>query len=362
MLKHENYTSEHIAALKVSTGADPSILERTIYAFGLLEAIRRIELPFVFKGGTSLLVLLENPRRLSTDIDIIVEPGTDIDGFIQKAGMIFPFLSVEENFRKGNNKIEKRHFRFQFLSPRSSREISVLLDVVFEENPYIRLISKPIRNNILLSEKEDLYVSVPDKNCILGDKLSAFAPHTTGIPFGVNKELEIIKQMYDCWVLIQEMDDYSVVSNVYNKVAQMEAGYRGLEIQPKDSLLDTIESCLCIMGRGGIRPDEYQYFLAGINAIQGHVFNGRINGENAGMMACEIMYLAACIMTGQSAFERVTSPASYQNEVLSVQGMKKIGYIRKTDPAAYSYLVKAMHLLQQDGLYTESILTPRQLT
>ncbi|MBF0998144.1 MAG: nucleotidyl transferase AbiEii/AbiGii toxin family protein [Lachnospiraceae bacterium] len=36
----------------------------------LLEAIRQAELPFIFKGGTSLLLLPETPRRLSTDIDI----------------------------------------------------------------------------------------------------------------------------------------------------------------------------------------------------------------------------------------------------------------------------------------------------
>jgi hypothetical protein len=29
--------------------------------------------------------------RLSTDIDIVVEPGTDIDYFIEKARLIFPF-------------------------------------------------------------------------------------------------------------------------------------------------------------------------------------------------------------------------------------------------------------------------------
>lgn len=58
MLLRENYTAEHIAKLRQETGADPSILERTVFAFGLLEAIRSIDMPFIFKGGTSLLVLL----------------------------------------------------------------------------------------------------------------------------------------------------------------------------------------------------------------------------------------------------------------------------------------------------------------
>ena len=96
MLKRENYTSEHIDALRKQTGADPSILERTVFAFGLLEALCRVKMPFIFKGGTSLLILLDEPRRLSTDIDIIVAPGTDVDGFIQQAGQIFPFRDVKE--------------------------------------------------------------------------------------------------------------------------------------------------------------------------------------------------------------------------------------------------------------------------
>lgn len=227
MLLRENYTKEHIARLREQTGADPSILERTIFAVGLLEAIRSVGMPFIFKGGTSLLVLLDHPRRLSTDIDIIVDKGTDVDDYIKKAGTIFPFLSVEERKRRGMNDIEKRHFRFHFLSLRTEKEIHILRDVVFEDNPYLRVTERPIRSRLLLHEGDDLLVQLPDKNCILGDKLTAFAPHTTGIPFGKDKELEIIKQMFDCWTLIQEMDDYQTVSSVYNTVSHIELEYRG---------------------------------------------------------------------------------------------------------------------------------------
>ena len=40
------------------------------------------------------MLLLERPMRLSTDIDIIVAPGTDLNTFIEEAGKIFPFVSV----------------------------------------------------------------------------------------------------------------------------------------------------------------------------------------------------------------------------------------------------------------------------
>lgn len=96
MLSRTMFTIEYIHQLRENTGYDPQLLERVIYAFGLLEAIRKVELHFCFKGGTSLMLLLEHPKRLSTDIDIIVEPGIDIEEYISKAGTIFPFRKVEE--------------------------------------------------------------------------------------------------------------------------------------------------------------------------------------------------------------------------------------------------------------------------
>ena len=110
------------------------------------------------------------------------------------------------------------------------------------------------------------------------------------------------------------------------------------------------------MGRGEIRAEDYQNFIGGINSIQDHIFHGRINGENAGMMACEVMYLAACILTGQTEYVRVTEPELYRQDKPMMKGAKKIGYIRKVDPVAYAYLIKSFQLLQPAGYFTESIL------
>ena len=59
MLTKENYTMQHVMDLKKNRIVDSFILERSIYAFGLLEALCRVNMPFVFKGGTSLMLLLE---------------------------------------------------------------------------------------------------------------------------------------------------------------------------------------------------------------------------------------------------------------------------------------------------------------
>lgn len=41
---------------------NPSLLEKTIQAFALLEQLSKQKLEFVFKGGTSLMLLLEQPN------------------------------------------------------------------------------------------------------------------------------------------------------------------------------------------------------------------------------------------------------------------------------------------------------------
>lgn len=74
MLSKDNFNIEHMIDLRNKSKRDPGLLEKVLYAFGLLEALRRVELPFIFKGGTSLLLILDKPRRLSTDVDIIVDP------------------------------------------------------------------------------------------------------------------------------------------------------------------------------------------------------------------------------------------------------------------------------------------------
>lgn len=52
-----------------------------------------------------------------------------------------------------------------------------------------------------MTEPEELTVNMPTLECLLGEKLTAFAPHTTGVPLGKKKELEIAKQLFDVAIL-----------------------------------------------------------------------------------------------------------------------------------------------------------------
>lgn len=105
MITKENYSEEHIRQIQNDSHRDPLLIERTLFAFGLLEALAKVGLPFTFKGGTSLMLLLPHPMRLSTDIDIRVDPGTDIDAYIEKAKVIFPFIDGGEQERTQKGRI-----------------------------------------------------------------------------------------------------------------------------------------------------------------------------------------------------------------------------------------------------------------
>ena len=88
MISKDTYSIEYVNTLQEKYKKDPSLLERVLFAFGLLEAITRVGMPFLFKGGTSLMLILDHPQRLSTDIDILCAPDTNVDRYIDEASKI----------------------------------------------------------------------------------------------------------------------------------------------------------------------------------------------------------------------------------------------------------------------------------
>lgn len=345
MLTKENFSIQHIMELKNSSKRDPGLLERVIYAFGLLEALRRVELPFIFKGGTSLLLILDKPRRLSTDIDIIVEPEIEIDEYLEKASKIFPFKAYEEQIRKGRNNIEKRHFRFQFDSPRVGEPVEIILDVLFEHCKYANVVEKKIDCELLLTEPEYLKIKVPDVNSILADKMTAFAPHTTGVLLNSQKDLEIMKQMYDVYSLIDVFTDFGIVCDTYKKVVADEIAYRGLDITDKDVLMDTYRASLSIASRGIIDKDDYQSYLKGIRSLMGHIFSLDYSAEVASVYAPIIMYISACMWKGVP-FEKIDNYEEYiKRQHIDKDVAKALKSLRKRNPLAYAYSIKADEII-----------------
>ncbi len=345
MISRENYSESHIRQLQAASKGDPGLIERTLYAFGLLEALRRVGMEFTFKGGTSLLLLLSSPRRLSTDIDIVVDPATDVDSYIEKAGTIFPFTAREEQKRESRNNIVKRHFKFTYKSPVKRGPLYILLDVLFEENHYARIVERSIENELLLTEGENLTVNLPSVDSILGDKLTAFAPYTTGIPLRKKKDLEVMKQFYDVSTLIDEFERFDDVRSTYFRVAETEIGYRGSGITPENALEDTIQAAICIGSRGKRSADDFPSYVQGTRDIVNHIFDGRFSMEVASGFAPKVIYMTACLLTGEP-FERSADLEELRSETLTQEDLKTMKSFRKLRTDGYGYLVLADRLLR----------------
>lgn len=344
MIKRESFSKEHIQNLVLQSGRDPIILERTVYAFGLLEALARVGMPFVFKGGTCLMLLLEKPQRLSTDIDIIVEPGTDLQEYLDKAAEIFPFKCVDEQERKGKNGIVKRHFKFTYDSPTYQRDFYILLDVLFEHQQYETLIRREIRNDLLSTEPNYLSVLIPDENSILADKMTAFAPHTTGILLGGDKDMEVMKQMYDVSSLLDVFSDFTAVQKTYRRIVQDEIAYRGISQTAEDCLRDTFDAALCVACKGIYKPDEFKLYLSAVRSLRNHIFAENYSIEKAAPRAAKVMYMAACMLSG-TPYEKVEDFRQYIDQQASDSRLKPLKYLRKAAPEAYAYVIKTDKLL-----------------
>lgn len=342
MIDKSSFSLEHIKKLEKESKAQLTIIERTMFAFGLLEAISQTGLQFIFKGGSCLMLLLKEPKRFSTDIDIIVPPETDIDEYIKKAGQIFPFFHVEENLRVKNNNIEKRHFKFLYISPINESPVTVLLDVLFEENHYSSVIKKPISNKLIITNGDDVEISVPEINCILGDKLTAFAPHTTGININDKKELEIIKQLFDCACLIREINNFPEVKRTYNEILKVELAYRDLKLSCEDVLLDTIEAAKVIIGRGSlIKSNDFKIYSAGIRAIGSHIFSKNYDFTNAGLDAALVMYFATKLLNNSNDFNLIEDFSKYKNVAIENSKFNSLNPLRKINLETFSYIFEA---------------------
>ena len=225
-------------------------------------------------------------------------------------------------------------------------QFHILLDVLFEENHYCTLVKRKVNHPFLSTEEPYVEVMMPSVNCILGDKLTAFAPHTTGIPFGVDKELEIIKQLYDVSVLVDAHDNYDDVYTSYIATVTAELAYRGLSNSPDEVLQDTIEASACIASKGKYHRDDYRQYMLGIRGITNHIFGERFNAEKAILPACKTMYLAACMLK-RERFIRVTDPSSFSGVNIGKTKYAKLSPLRKFDAEAFAYAVQAIDLLQR---------------
>lgn len=352
MIRQECYTREWIQKISAELRyPDVNLIEKVIRAFSLVELLSSSGCPFTWKGGTALMLLLSGTRhRLSIDVDVICPPGTEIEKYLKDFRQ-FGFLDVEtvERIQLSTN-IPKAHSKFFYkiaFRDNEARPENILLDVLYEDSHYNKIERVPILSPFIELEGEPLTVGIPSVNDILGDKLTAFAPNTSGIPYfkgGNDCNLEIAKQLYDIGRLFDEMDDLSIVASAYDRIAQVELSYRRMEEDPSLSLKDTYETALCISTRGSAGRGDFTALQNGISRLRSFMYLGKYQIEQAAADAAKAAYLATLIRQGATSFDRFDG-SSVSPLRLTPAVPVKLGKLQLPSPEAYYYWVKTSELL-----------------
>lgn len=331
---------------------DVQFIEKTIRAFSLLESLARSGCPFVFKGVTACMLLLNSMRRLSVDIDIICPPGTDVGQYLNTFAGYYGFDNVEIVERQSANNVPKSHAKFFYqVSYHTNRSTDViLLDVLFDDTHYRKLESTPIKSPFLKSEGGDVYVTTPSAADLLGDKLTAFAPHTCGIPFYKKERdcsMEIIKQMFDISSLMALVNDLSQVKATFKKFSMVELGYRNLEgCTSEDVLKDVIGTALCLTLRGQYKPEEFNLLQLGVRRIVNLIHGERYNIDFAIRDAAKTACLAATLLQGGNSLPAFDMTATEKLEAMSVRTLNtKLNKLKKSNIEAFYYWALTDQLL-----------------
>jgi hypothetical protein len=308
-LKHKKYPK-----------SDPGIIERVIYALYLLEQLKLTGLDFIFKGGTSLQLIMDEPSRFSVDIDIIVKPSLSnekLEAFLEKIKDPEVFIRVELDERRSfKNEIPKAHYKFIYNSNVSTKDKSnqiipnpereILLDILFMENPYALIVERPIKSEWISQSGETVKVITPDINSITGDKLTAFAPSTIGVPYKAEKEREIMKQLFDIGVLFDLLDDLELFRQSFLIVAENEIQFRSeKKLSISDVLNDIIETGLILARRDqqndAICSAKFIELSNGIRQFGPFLYKGNFRIEEAQLASAKAAYLAAIHLTGSTS-------------------------------------------------------------
>lgn len=324
--------------------ADPIIVEKVIRALLLLESLQTSGLDFIFKGGTSLMLMIQEPRRFSIDIDIIIEnKAQDIEAILDKVIAGTDFIKWEQHQRNAKSTIEKAHFKL-FYNPVTEQEgniNNILLDVVFEDNPYVSTQEIEVSHFLVSESGEPIKVITPTLSAILGDKLTAYGPNTTGVP--LTKPKEVLKQIYDIASIFDRLETLEGVKENFIKVAHGELTYKGFEPDNFQVIIDDIIECsynFCSHGR--IDKNVFKTMQSGVKQLSGFIYGDKFREAQAQIAVAKASYIVKQIERNNIAIDRFNASADMGSWVISDYSYSALNKLKKHNLEAFHYWYKTL--------------------
>lgn len=344
MILPESLLIDWIASKTSEFKGDPIIVEKVIRALVLLEALKSNHLDFIFKGGTSLMLMIQEPRRFSIDIDIIVENREmDLEDVLEKVVESTDFIRWEEQKRSPAATIDKRHFKV-FYKPQVKMRGDlnyILLDVVYTDNPYISLQETNVSHFLLLEDADPIKVVTPTLSSILGDKMTAYGPNTTGVP--LNKPMEMIKQIYDIGSIFDRLSSLEGIRENFIKISKTELAYRGLDSNNFQLILEDIISTslnFCVYGR--IDKPSFLTMQMGVNKLSSYIYGDRFREPQAQIAISKAAYIARQIERSKTEIERFDRAIDMRDWTIEDHFYSGLNKLKKHNLEAFYYWYKTL--------------------
>jgi len=350
-MKKYCFTADWINTKKKELSGDPVLIEKAIHAFALLGYLVQTKMDFIFKGGTCLLLHVPQIKRLSIDIDIIFDG--DSEEFKKKLAQIpenVPFTKFKEDDRGDRGLPNRKHFQFFYTSDRSKKEDYILLDIVFEDLSHISFIeNKSIHGNYFETNMK-LSVKVPTIEGLLGDKLTAFAPHTIGVPFATEKgksmTMQVAKQLFDIGELFNIATNFENIKIAFEETFEKENGYHSNKYTKEEVLQDTIDICLdlCqIRLKGFKNSEDTDNIEDGIKKMGSHLVKDKFNTDtDAKITAAKVFYIANSIKMGKSiSFDKIRYSSNKIDLIKNITILSpydKLNRLKAILPEAFYYI------------------------
>jgi hypothetical protein len=281
---------------KCHFNASTLLAEQAIMCLELVSELVKNGLDFQFKGGNSLLLILDTPKRFSIDVDIATDCKRDeiekcLEICVDKFGV---FERWEPRQHKTKPWIPLASYYLYYKSKFTDEESSVMLDAQLRRSNYKTSRKAIVCGNIY---KSDVMVELPLPSSIIGDKLLTLGPSTLGIPLGKGKEAQRLKHVFDISRLLTVEPKLSDIRESFTNCLQQENEIQVTKQTDDVVIEDTLRFCGSICSypqipSGDHLPPIVQENAKGIIPFASHLFDP---GYDWKMLQIDMAKVALCM-------------------------------------------------------------------
>lgn len=270
------FTREHIETHRFN--APSSLAEEAVHCLELVAELAEAGLSFQFKGGNSLLLILDEPKRFSIDVDIATDAAREeiercLSDCVTRFG-VFKWWEKRQHKTKPWLPIASYFLHFDSAVNRGT-ETSIMFDVQLRRSPY-KTERKPIVCGKLYVSKTEVELPLPAS--IIGDKLLTLGPNTLGIPVGKGKEAQRLKHVFDISRLLAAKPPLSAIRESFFACIDHENEIQDRGKSADEIIGDTLAFCESVAPHEAMPPDAglapvLSENVRGLPAFAGHLFD-----------------------------------------------------------------------------------------